>query len=415
MNDAVSHDYWLTVFNTGLAAVEPAVCLPSTLPAAEKYNKINVIAAGKAAASMASAAFDFYRGANISGLVVCPEGYKLPCGPLQVIEAGHPLPNDASQVAAEEALAIARQAGPGELCLLLVSGGASALLAAPVVGLSLEEKISISNRLLRSGATIREINTVRKAQSRIKGGKLLEAISHDVSLCVRLISDVVGDDPRVIGSGLGCYDDISPEAAAGILKRHDIDFNKNVLKQYVKPEKRLDTDLEVIANATRMLDTVSSLFETRGYSVVRLGSDITGEAKDVARKHAHDIEKYIKNLPDSPLAFISGGELTVTVTGSGKGGPNQEYLLSLMINLHAGPFAGLAADTDGRDGNGGAGGAWFNAEHHARIQQDKAAVVALKKNDSYIYFNSIGCLFNPKPTLNNVNDLRVILYHPKGF
>jgi len=407
------HVYWEQVFGVALASVAPSRALPASLPDPKNFSKINILSVGKAAASMAQAALGVYGDTKVSGLVVCPEGYEGDCGPLEVWVAGHPVPDAGSVAAAERALAMVHDIRAGEMLLLLVSGGASALLCAPIEGVSFEEKQQVTECLLKSGAAIQEINQVRKALSRVKGGKLLSRAANGCEIHVRLISDVVGDDPKVIGSGLGAYDPVEAEAVNSVLDRYTIRRSFTVPDARFSPPQILTS--EIVASGPKMLDAVKNHYCDQGFTVISLGDEVTGEAQEVGKTHANEILKLIEESAERPIAFISGGELTVTVTGDGQGGPNQEYLLSLMLRLPAGRFAGFAADTDGRDGTGGATGAWFSPAKHHQVLSGKTANLALIQNDSFNYFNTIRSLFKVKPSFNNVNDLRVILYNPEGF
>jgi glycerate 2-kinase len=408
-NELVS---WQRLFIHALASVSPGICLPGSLPPAWKYDRIIIVAVGKAACSMAAVASDYYKAHDVSGVAICPDGYTSDCG-LEVFPAGHPVPDERSLEAADKALAQVASAKPGDLLLFLISGGGSALLCKPVAGVSFSEKQRVTNALLRSGAPIHEINTVRKYMSAIKAGGILGHANAGVDVAARIISDVVGDDIKTIASGLSIACRPTYAEASTILDHYNID---NTLPAEDAAEvKQGSIDNQIVANADLMLSSVKKYLEEEGLSVRCLGVDVEGEARDIAKVHAGIIVKNVEEKPHEKMAFVSGGELTVTVRGDGKGGPNQEYILQLLTLLDASCFAGLSVDTDGRDGTGGAAGAWFEPASHKQILDDRRAESVLSINDSYNYFNDLSVLFNVIPSANNVNDLRVIIYDPDKF
>jgi hydroxypyruvate reductase len=371
-------DQLVRMFHAGIAACHPAQVLPGHLPA--ETPRV-VLAIGKGAGAMAEVAEARYPG--VAGLAVVPHGWDAELHSIELLHAGHPVPDLHSVAAAERLLALAG----GGSALVLLSGGASALACLPSAGLTLADKQAITGALLSAGATVSDINCVRRHISGIKGGRLPAALT-------LAISDVVGDRPEDIGSGPTVADPTTVADALAILDRYRLDAPLSESAKQVPGEFRL------IAGADDLIAAAASEAAQLGYRPVLLGQCI-GEARDVGRLHA-DIAL---SLPPGS-ALISGGELTVTVTGEGKGGPNLEYALGAAAMLADRPdIMGLAADSDGIDGNSGAAGAFFSGA-------DAAGAAALATNDSAAWFASTGGLFAPGPTGTNVNDLRIILVAP---
>jgi hydroxypyruvate reductase len=366
------------MFHAGIAACHPDTVLPRHLPTAAPRV---ILALGKAAGAMARVAEAHYPG--VGGLALVPHGWDGALARIELLHAGHPVPDARSVAAAERLLALAGDGG----ALVLLSGGASALACLPGVGLTLADKQAITGALLRSGAPIAEINCVRRHMSRFKGGRLPAALT-------LAISDVVGDRPEDIGSGPTVADPTTVADARAILDRYGLDAPLSETAKQVAGEFRL------IAGAGDLIAAAAAEAERLGYRPVLLG-ECTGEARVAGRAHA---ETALALPPGS--ALISGGELTVTVTGKGRGGPNLEYALGAAQVLANRPdIVGLAADSDGIDGNSGAAGAFFSGA-------DAASAAALNSNDSAAWFASTGGLFAPGPTGTNVNDLRIILVAP---
>ncbi|HTU09771.1 MAG TPA: DUF4147 domain-containing protein [Allosphingosinicella sp.] len=365
----------LRMFHAGIAACLPETVLPRHLPAERPRV---VLAIGKAAGAMARVAEAHYP--EVAGLAVVPHGWAAELRSIELLHAGHPVPDEASVRAAERLLVLAGAGG----ALVLLSGGASALACLPAAGLSLADKQAITDALLRSGAPIDEINCVRRHISRIKGGRLPAALT-------LAMSDVVGSRPEVIGSGPTVADPTTVADAHAILDRYGLEAPLTETAKQVPGEFRL------VAGAADLIAAAAAEAERLGYRPVLLG-ECTGEAREIGRAHA---EAALALPPGS--ALISGGELTVTVTGAGKGGPNLEYALGAAPPLADRPdIHGLAADSDGIDGNSGAAGAFFSGA-------DAAGAAALAGNDSAGWFAAAGGLFAPGPTGTNVNDLRIIL------
>ena len=368
-------DHLRQLFHAGIGACLPRTVLPPCLPA--EAPRV-VLAIGKAAGAMARVAEAHYPG--VGGLAVVPHGWDADLRRIELLQAGHPVPDEASVTAAERLLTLAGDGG----ALVLLSGGASALACLPGAGLTLADKQAITATLLRSGAPIDEINCVRRHLSRIKGGRLPASLT-------LAISDVVGSAPETIGSGPTVADPTTVADARAILDRYGLDA------PLTETAKQMPGDFRLIASAADLLADAAAEAERLGYTPVLLG-ECTGEAREVGRAHA----EAARALP-SGSALISGGELTVTVTGSGKGGPNLEYALGAAALLADRPdIHGLAADSDGIDGNSGAAGAFFSGA-------DAAGFGALAANDSAAWFAASGGLFAPGPTGTNVNDLRIIL------
>ena len=412
------------IFEAAVAAAHPAAILSPHLPEAP-VGRIVILAAGKAAASMAAAAVRHYRAEGVAierltGLAVTRDGYALDAAPIEVIEAGHPLPNQHGLEATARIVELARKAGSDDLVLALISGGGSANWLLPAKGVSLADKQEVTKALLRSGAGIGEINCVRKHLSQVKGGRLAKACG-GARLVTLAISDVPGNDPGVIASGPTVPDMTTLADARAIVERRGLVLPASCVaaladaaNETPKPGDPLFAGqrFEIIATPTASLEAAARAAETLGYAVTSLGADIEGEARDVAAEHAR---LALDGAKGGRRAILSGGELTVTIRGEGRGGPNQEYALALAITLDgAAGIAALSGDTDGTDGGTGLAsdpaGAFVLSDTlaHAKANGvDPAA--ALAANDSTGFFEAIGDLFVPGPTHTNVNDCRIIL------
>jgi len=359
-----------------------------------------VLALGKAAVPMARVVEENWEG-PLSGLAVTRHGAAEPLGRIDVVTAGHPVPDEPSVEAARRLLALAHSATADDLVLLLLSGGASALACLPGQGLSLAEKQRVTSALLRSGAAIGEINCVRRHLSGIKGGRLA-AVAHPARILTLAISDVVGDRPEDIGSGPTAPDPTTIEEAGAILRRFRVEEPKQGWSESIKS---VDGEYRIIGSAREAVDAAAAKAAALGYTPRIIGYDLVGEAREVAGAHAR-----LACQAPFGTALISGGELTVTARGDGSGGPNQEYALALAIALQgAEGIHALAADTDGIDGSGEAAGAFV---HPAILGSTSGAEEALARNDSGGFFAAAGGLFVTGPTGTNVNDLRIILIGP---
>jgi glycerate 2-kinase len=408
------------LFDVAVAAVSPGRCIGRFLPSGAPANTL-VVGAGKAAASMAAALADQYSG-NLTGAVVTCYGHGLksaqPIAGIEVLEAGHPVPDEASLRAGRKMIDVAHAAGPGDRVIVLISGGASALLENPVAGLSLEDLQIVNRELLASGAAIAEINCVRKKLSAIKGGGLAVAAG-PAEILVLAISDVPGDRFDDIGSGPCSADDTTRSDACEVLNRYSISATPAVWSVLTRDEE-VSTHSEdiafdriqkkMLARSQDALDAVADEVARAGFQPVLLGSDINLPAGDLARRQASLAKEYYRR--GGRFALISGGETTVKVVNpKGRGGRNTEYLLHLAIELDGAPgiFA-MAADTDGIDGAGDHAGAWIGPDAlptAAHLGLDVRR--ALARNESYEIFSGLSSLIVSGPTLTNVNDLRVIL------
>ncbi len=418
------------LFEAAIEAASPAQCLaPYLAGLAPPKGRTIVIGAGKAAAAMAKAVEDHWPH-PLSGLVVTRYGHGAPCRQIEVIEAAHPVPDAAGREAAGRMLQAVQGLTEDELVIALISGGGSALLALPADGVSLEDKQAVNRALLRSGAPIDAMNTVRKHLSAIKGGRLAVA-AYPARLAAFAISDVPGDDLSVIASGPTVADPSTFADALAVLARYGIEPPPHVrqrleagargqIEETPKPgDPRLSrATTTIVATPARSLQAASALAARHGYAVRNLGDRIEGEARAVAAEHAAMALQAARDLTGQGqrTALISGGETTVTMRGQGRGGRNCEYLLGLALALdgaagiaHDGITA-VAGDTDGIDGSEDNAGALVLSDTLARARAaglDPQAL--LDGNDSYRLFAALGDLIVTGPTRTNVNDFRAIL------
>ena len=448
-----AHELLLESFHRAVAAADPLVIIPAYLPkrSALKNGKTLVIGAGKAAASMAKAVEDNWPSdAPLEGLVITRYGHGLATKKIRVIEAGHPVPDAAGERAAQEILARTQALRPGDRLLALVSGGGSSLLAQPVDGLSMLDLKAITKSLLLCGATIQEINTVRKHLSRVQGGRLAQvAVARGAEVAALIISDVTGDDPTHIASGPTAPDPTTYADALALLAHYNIGEPKSALDilaagkrgeraESLKPGDAVfkHVDNRMIATAQLSLRAAAKFFASQGYAPVILGDHVTGESREVAKvygalakevaqhpstweAHGHWLSKHA--MPRGKLgavrgvALISGGETTVTVRGKGRGGRNVEFLLSLAVELDGLPNVyALAADTDGIDGAADNAGAILTPDTLVRARaQGIDAKQSLDNNDGHGFFEALGDQIVTGATLTNVNDFRVILINTR--
>lgn len=406
------HDALLrALFDDAVAAASPGRCVPPHLPGPVAGLTV-VVGAGKAAASMARAVEEHWPW-PLSGLVVTRYGHGVPCRFIEVVEAAHPVPDAAGRKAAQRILEMVSGLSDADRVLCLISGGGSALLSLPAPGLTLEDKQVVGARLLASGATISEINCVRKHLSAVKGGRLAAA-AYPAPVTTLAISDVPGDDPAVIASGPTVADPTTLSDARAVLEKYAIDPPGSVSAhlngdgETPKPgDKRLAmADFDLVATPARSLEAAAARARNAGYEPVMLGDAIEGEAREVARDHA----RRALQRP-GPAVLISGGETTVTHDGGGRGGRNAEYLLSLALALDGAPGVwAIACDTDGIDGSEDNAGGLIRPDtlaRAARLGLDPAAM--LDDHDSYGFFEALGDLVVTGPTLTNVNDFRAIM------
>lgn len=414
--NATPQDVLRRMFDAAVEAAMPRTCVPPYLPTLPEGGKLVVLGAGKASAAMARAVEDNWDG-PMEGLVVTRYDYGVACDHIEIVEAAHPVPDQSGLDAAARIIRIAEGLGENDVVLCLISGGGSALLTMPAHGMSLEDKQAVNTALLRSGATISEMNCVRKHLSAIKGGRLAVA-AHPARVISLLISDVPGDDPSVIASGPTVIDDTTYADARGILKKYGITPPANV--QAILNEEADETpksgDERLAANEVKLvalpkasLEVAARVAAEAGYKPVILGDAIEGEACAVAREHA-EIALKAKGRGER-TAIISGGETTVIVRGDGRGGRNSEYMLAMAEALNgAEGIHAIACDTDGIDGTEDNAGAIIGPDTLARAAAAGAdPATALANNDAYTFFDAIGDLVISGPTFTNVNDFRVIL------
>jgi hydroxypyruvate reductase len=389
------------------------------------HGRIIVLATGKGGAAMAAAAERHYLDAlgfppkRLIGTAATRHGHGCATRRIAVIEAGHPVPDDASVAAAAAALELAHDATADDLVLVLITGGGSANWVAPIAGVTLAEKQALTKALLRSGAPISAINGVRKHLSQIKGGQLAHA-AVPAKLVTLAISDVPHDDPSVIASGPTVADPTTLADARSALAAHGVTPSpaiaaalRDEAHETPKPGDSFffNSEFAVIAAPRDAVRAAAAEARAQDYDVLELGADLEGEARDVAQHHA-ELARAAR-ASGRKLAIVSGGELTVTIKGNGRGGPNQEYALALLH--HLGDMSGLcalAADTDGADGGAGAANDPAGAFIDVSTQQkshDLDVADYLARNDATTFFEKTGDLLITGPTLTNVNDLRVVL------
>lgn len=420
MNKLESRQFLGALFSSAVDAVSAEKCLPAFLPKPPLNGRTLVIGAGKGAAAMAKVVEDHWQGA-IEGLVVTRYGHGADCTQIEVIEAAHPVPDEAGRQAAKRIMQMVQGLTEHDLVLCLISGGGSALLALPAEGISLEQKQAINKALLKSGAAISEMNCVRKHLSAIKGGRLALACA-PARLVTLLISDVPGDDPDVIASGPTLPDASSCADALAVLKKYSIEVPDNIqhhlesgLGETPKPgDVRFARNTHhIIATAQDALEAAAATARAAGISPYILSDGIEGEARDVALVHAAIARQVAKRGQPfrKPCVLISGGETTVTVRGKGRGGRNAEFLLSLAVALEATPnIHAIACDTDGIDGSEENAGALYSPDSTERASAlGLSAKKMLENNDGYGFFYALDDLVVSGPTRTNVNDFRAIL------
>ncbi len=400
------------LFDTAVSAVSPQACMTdalSTLP----EGKIIVIGAGKAAASMAFEV-EKRRPGDVSGLVIVPYGHNVTCEYIEVIEAAHPLPDEAGVAASRRILELVAGLSKSDQVLCLISGGGSSLMTLPADGITLAEKQDLTRALLTSAAAISEINCVRKQLSAIKGGKLAAAC-RPARVRTLLISDVPGNDVSVIASGPTVHDRTTPGDALEVLQRYSIelpDSIRSVLENPTLVNTDFVEDVTIVATSDNAIAAAMRLAHSRNYGTINLG-DLEGDARELAVTHA-DLAKQVAagTTPlAAPLVIISGGETTVAVTGSGRGGRNSEYALALAIALEGHPkISAIVCDTDGIDGAGDNAGCLVLPDTLARASSLSMDALAYQaNNDSYNFFAALDDLVVTGPTRTNVNDFRAIL------
>src|SRR5215472_6613994 len=416
-----------TIFDAAVAAAHPGVVLAQHL-APIPSGRVICLAAGKGAAAMAAATEAHYLDAlrldpaRLVGIATTRHGHGVPTRRIRLVEAGHPMPDEAGLKGAEDTLQLAQTAAAGDLLLVLLTGGGSANWIAPADGITFEQKQKLTRALLRSGAPIGEVNTVRKHLSRIKGGRLARAGHRASEILTLAVSDVPRDDASAIASGPTVPDPTTLADARAIVAKYKLEVDDAIRRALddISNESCKPGDgafararFELIARPRQSLDAAVRIARDNGYETIDLGADLEGEAREVAAVHARlalDARRKGRRV-----AILSGGELTVTVRGQGRGGPNQEYALALADLLKGTQgLSAIAGDTDGADGGAGSAadpaGALIDATTFAKMKaQGLDPRAYLDNNDATAFFAATGDLLQTGPTLTNVNDIRVIL------
>lgn len=450
MSELNSHrELLLASFQAAVAAADPRKILASALPSASvlrAYGRVLVVGAGKAGGSMAAAVEEYWftqglSPENLQGLVITRYGHGVPTQCIEVIEAGHPVPDQAGELAAHRILELAASLSEKDLLIVLVSGGGSSLLSLPVASVPMVDLKAVTQALLASGAPIQEMNIVRKHLSQIQGGRLAQATRAGVLSL--LISDVPGDDISAIASGPTVPDPSTFQDALDVLQRWQVQAPTSILRHLQSQSQRVDQSQEtpkpgdaifercetrLIATASQSLAAGALVFRNKGIATLVLGDAIAGEARDVAQvvaaivKEAHWRGEASLGLTQKrPLAIISGGECTVTLRtrvmlnestpSRSRGGRCSEFLLALARELEGLPRVwALAADTDGIDGSEDNAGAVLTPDSLQRAYALKLNPrKLLDSNDSWGFFSALDDLIQTGPTLTNVNDYRVVL------
>ena len=411
--------FLISLFEQAVKSAQPRYCLPGHLPPPAKGRNV-VLGAGKASAEMAKVLENHWQG-PLEGLVVTRYGHRVACETIEILEAGHPVPDESGVAASRKMLKLARSLGPNDQAICLISGGGSALLTLPAEGLSLEDKQSVTNSLLGCGATIQQINAVRKHLSAIKGGRLAETCA-PASVLTLAISDVPRDDLEVIGSGPSVPDPSTLGDALNVLQHFDIHEPESVIRHLQQPSNETPKPggpswehcrYQLIAKPQQSLDAAAEAGRKAGLNVIILGDSLEGEARETAIVHAGIARQVLRHrqplLP--PALILSGGETSVTLKGTGKGGPNTEFILSLLCELRGEPgIHAIACDTDGIDGSEDNAGALISPKSFALAKSlDLDPQEFLLNNDSHGFFQRLDSLVISGPTLTNVNDFRAIL------
>ena len=410
------------LYQAMLDAADPMKIVPPHLPTPPRGRTV-VVGVGKAAAAMARAVEAHWPG-PISGVVAVPRGATLPLAHIEQVEGSHPVPDERSLAAGQRLLRAVSGLGPDDLVLALISGGGSALCAAPLPGVSLQDKQAITRALLQRGATIHEINAVRKHLSAIKGGRLA-AQAGPARVVSLLISDIPGDDPALIASSPTLPDPTTCADALAVLDRYEVDLppalradlasGRNESPKPADP-RFASHEFRVIATAQDGLQAAARAAAANGWTAHILSDSMEGQARDLALAHAA-IARQVRHRSQpfaAPCVLLSGGEATVHVRGQGRGGRNTEFALALALALQgeAGIHA-ISAGTDGLDGNGAAAGAWIAPDTLARAASaglDPRSM--LEDNDSFSFFDAIGSTVVTGPTFTNINDFRALVIEP---
>ncbi|HUE45633.1 MAG TPA: glycerate kinase [Aestuariivirgaceae bacterium] len=408
-----------SLFREAIAAADPKLCVPPHLPPAPAGRTL-VVGAGKAGAAMASAVEANWPG-DLSGLVITRYGHGLACERIEIVEAAHPVPDDAGLRAAQRIAELVAGLQAEDLVMCLISGGGSALLTAPAAGLTLEDKREVNRQLLACGAPISEMNCLRKHLSSLKGGRLAAA-AHPARVVSLIISDVPGDDPSIVASGPTAPDPTTRQDALAIVEKRKLKLPTAVLRFLESPEaetpkpgdaRLANVENRMIATPAQSLAAAARLAEQAGYAVLDLGDRVEGEAREVACDQAGVALAIAagRHAMRAPAVVLSGGETTVTMRGNGRGGRNAEYGLALALALDGNRrIWAVAGDTDGIDGSEDNAGALVAPDTLARARNAGIdAAARLADNDAYGFFGALGDLVVTGPTLTNVNDFRAIL------
>ena len=422
---ANAQELLLLMFAAAVASTQPTRCIPAHIPTPEQVGKgrLIVVGAGKASAAMARAVEDHWTGSKsqLSGLIVTRYGYQVDCDCIEIVQAAHPVPDAAGLAAATRLMDLVSGLTVDDTVLCLISGGGSSLLPLPLLGLTLAHKQEVNRALLKSGATISEMNCVRRHLSAIKGGRLAAAC-HPARVLTLLISDVPGDDPMDIASGPTVADPTTCGDALEIIRRYGIEVPKEVLHvllsgqgESLKPDdpRLVRATFRIIATPQMALESAAAVAQGAGVTPYIMGDSIEGEASDVGKVMAGiALQVARRGQPVSaPCVLLSGGETTVTVRGQGRGGRNVEFLLALGIALGGHPrIYAMAGDTDGVDGQEEIAGAYLQPD-----SLERAWALGIKpkdslaNNDGHGFFEALGDSVITGPTLTNVNDFRAIL------
>lgn len=405
-------------FKTAVARADPMLCLASHLPP-RTAGRLVVIGAGKASARMAEALEAFY--GSCEGLVITRYGYGRPTKGIEIVEAAHPVPDEAGVAATRRVIDLVETLGENDQIIALISGGGSSLLCAPAAGLSLADKQALNSALLASGMPISQMNIIRRQVSAVKGGKLAAA-AFPARILTLVISDVPGDDPAEIASGPTVGSLATPEMAIAALDKWKVSLPSHVRRAVatapapIRPEdpRLAMADLAIIAAPAQSLAAAKAEAEGLGVEVRMLGDALEGEARDLARVQAALAIAIASEGLDHPVLLLSGGECTVTRQGDGRGGPNAEYVLAAALALDGHPqIHVLACDTDGVDGVEEVAGAYAGPDVlQLAANQKVSAELALANNDAHSFFHNVGGQIVTGPTLTNVNDFRAILVLP---
>jgi glycerate 2-kinase len=418
MTPKATRKFLRSMFDAAVAAAMPQQCVPQNLPAKPKGRTI-VVGTGKASAAMAQVFEKAWNG-PVEGLIVTRYGHAVPCKQIEIVEAAHPVPDDAGTKGARRMLAMVKGLTKDDLVIALISGGGSALLSLPAEGISVEEKRAVNRALLNSGAPISEMNCVRKHLSAIKGGRLAAA-AYPARVVSLVISDVPGDNLAAVGSGPTVADPTTFAQARAIIAKYNIDAPPAVIRhleqavdETPKPsDPRLaGVETKLIASPQKSLEAAAAIARKAGVTPLILGDSIEGEAREVGFVMAGialQARRFGQPLP-APCVLVSGGETTVTVRGSGAGGRNVEFLLALALKLDgAEKITALAADTDGVDGAREVAGAFITPDTLSRA---RAMGIdpwdSLANNDGHGFFEKLGDQIITGPTLTNVNDFRAV-------